>query len=51
MGHPSCLKGFYFWSNFFFLYILVLIFPVSLAKEEQCVPEVCGRAAAVGNSR
>lgn len=30
---------------------LISLFLLSLAKEEQCVPEVSGRAAAVGNSR
>lgn len=33
------------------LLVLMHLFLLSSAKEEQCVPEVSGRAAAVGNSR
>lgn len=31
--------------------VYISLFLLSLAKEEKCVPEVSGRAAAVGNSR
>lgn len=31
--------------------VLLSLFPLPSVKDKQCVPEVSGRAAAVGNSR